>query len=373
MSDNATNKSQPFNAGGHYIDPLITKVLYIMIGTIAVCGNGLICSMFIANRSLFNHASSKLILSLAVIDGLTGVTILIAPNTVLKGQVAIYPGTSAYLYCALYQSFYFFWSFGTMSLYFIAAIGVERWYMIAKPTKYKTVFTKRKVNIIIICIIIIGIILNSSNIYQRYHQPGGNVWCGWRSLPIGITANRILYIFLFTFKFLLPITVTFSCYISILITFHKSSNKVSNGSVNIKEKNRRMMKQLTLMAFTSAFAYFICWAPNQIYFTLFNFKVVKYDTITIFVNYFLVMVTSSLNPFIYLVVNKYYRQQCKTMINKLIMCCRPNKDSNFGGLSQKSKPTNCTNSLEPYPEGPLVQTATLDGEGIRRSTTVLLD
>lgn len=345
MGDNATNISQSLSTDNYNVDPLVSKLFHISIAIVAICGNGLICSIFIFNKLLYKHASSKLILALAIIDGLTGITILIAPDTVLKGQVAIRPGASAYIYCALYRSYYFFWSFGIMSLYFIAVLGVERWYMIAKPTKYKTVFTKRIVNIITVCIIVIGFILNSPNMYQRYHYPGKRVWCLWRSLPGGVVVNRVIYFTVFTLKFLLPITVTFLCYILILLSFHKSSKKFGNRSVNMKEKNRRMMKQLTLMAFTSAFAYFVCWAPNQIYFTLFNFGVVRYHPITIYVNTILVMVTSSLNPFIYLIDNKYYRQQCKVLMKKFLLCCR-NKAFNFRCLPcDKSKPTNYINGL----------------------------
>ena len=302
---------------GPTIDPLLVKILHGIFAALAILGNLFVCLIVCSSKSLYQQTSSKFVLSLATVDALTGVIVFIAPRSILDGVFILRPGPSTDVLCAILYSDYFFYSFGIISVYLITGLNIERCFMIVKPLQYRVVFKSRLTNAIIAIAFILGFVVNAPNLYQSHYDARG--FCNWRDLPGGLVLNQVIYFILFMVKFVIPLGVSFICYGLIIWRFKKSSRSFTTME-NCKvhgDWNVSMIRQITIMAFTTTLVYFICWAPNQIYFTLINFKVLPLQHFPRFFFVILIMINSVVNPIIYMSTYYRYRQQCRRIFLNL--------------------------------------------------------
>ncbi|RDD43163.1 Rhodopsin, GQ-coupled [Trichoplax sp. H2] len=302
---------------GPTIDPLLIKVLHGIFATLSILGNTFVIAIFLSSKSLYQQASSKFVLSLAFVDALTGVIVFISPRSILDGVFQLTPGTTTDVLCSILYSDYFFYSLGIISVYLITGLNIERCFMAIKPFRYKVVFKPRVTNFMIAVAFILGFVVNAPNLYQSHYDPRG--FCNWRNLPGGIAFNRAIYFILFMMKFVLPLGISFICYGLIVRAFKISHQKiVANENSQVHgDQSAFMMRQVTIMAFITTLVYFICWGPNQIYFTLINFKVLQLQHFPRFFFVILIMINSVVNPIIYMTVNYRYRQQCRHLFSRL--------------------------------------------------------
>ena len=77
-----------------------------------------------------------------------------------------------------------------------------------------------------------------------------------------------------------------------------------------------MRKQVTLMGVTVTAIFEICWAPDVIAHNVDFFASVSISKLAYAVIHLLVLFNSAVNPFVYALVNKTFREKLKGMI-----CC----------------------------------------------------
>ena len=76
----------------------------------------------------------------------------------------------------------------------------------------------------------------------------------------------------------------------------------------------RVRKRVTLMSVTVTAIFGICWGTNQVIYLLRNVTLNKIHLVTIVTINTMVMFNAAVNPFVYALVNKQFRDQIKRMI-----------------------------------------------------------
>ncbi|EDV25602.1 uncharacterized protein TRIADDRAFT_55874 [Trichoplax adhaerens] len=321
MATNATITAIPVKSES--ISVATANILYAIFASLSILDNILICWLFLRNSQLLRLASSILIFSLAIIDILTGILIMATPKTYGGIQIHL-QGVDAVLYCTLVYSEYFIWTLGIASCYIIAALSVERLYMVSAAAMYKYVFTPTKTILYVILIILWAGILNAPNFYHFYHNENitNPVPCGFRILAVDETASRAIYFTSFALRFAIPLVITITCYVGFMrkirtaITCISSANNVQTG-----KRSRLMLRRLTRMCVLISIAFCICWLPNQVYFVLRAQRLIKHNLAFHMFTKVLVSMNSAINLFIYTASNLYFYNELIALI-KFICCCK---------------------------------------------------
>ena len=103
----------------------------------------------------------------------------------------------------------------------------------------------------------------------------------------------------------------------------------------------RVRKRVTLMGVTVTAIFGICWAPDIIAHNLEVFTSITISELTYAVIHVLVLFNSAVNPFVYALVNKNFREKLKDMI-----CCRCTRTTRNRVCQQPVTPKTGTSSLE---------------------------
>ena len=122
-----------------------TQVTYSIICTIAFLGNTLVILVFVWDKKLLNKSYNILILSLAIVDVLTAITLITNPAFVI-GDGFPHPTNSVLgeLLCRVIWSRVFLFQHVVFSVYLCLALTAERCFAIMRPQKYGAYFNKKR-------------------------------------------------------------------------------------------------------------------------------------------------------------------------------------------------------------------------------------
>ena len=105
----------------------------------------------------------------------------------------------------------------------------------------------------------------------------------------------------------------------------------------------RVRKRVTLMGVTVTAIFAICWAPDIIAHNLDYFTSLRISELAYAVIHMLLLFSSAINPFVYALVNKNFREKLKGMI---CCSCTSSAGSTQNGACQKrTTSTSVTTSL----------------------------
>ncbi|XP_013780883.1 G-protein coupled receptor moody-like [Limulus polyphemus] len=215
---------------------------------------------------------------------------------------------------------------GGLSLLFVTAIAINRYVLIAHQGLYEKIYQKRNIAMMIVGICLFAFIMLLPTLigaWGRFGYDKNILTC-----TILEVDGRSSKAFLFIFGFVIPCITIVVCYARIFCVVKKSSSRIKMyKTVETKEKKsardskrREEEWRVTRMVLIIFCCFLICYLPNTIV------KVIdkqnKYPVLHILV-YILIYASASINPIIYGVTNKQYRQAYKTVL----MCRRPRRPS----------------------------------------------
>uniref|UniRef100_A0A0N5AZL0 G_PROTEIN_RECEP_F1_2 domain-containing protein n=1 Tax=Syphacia muris TaxID=451379 RepID=A0A0N5AZL0_9BILA len=148
------------------------------------------------------------------------------------------------------------------STFTLASISVDRFLLIKCPTKQ--MLTKNKA-----LLIILVTLFSSPVIFKMDTIPICGEFCdeiGWKTSY----GRRVYGTILLTVQFVLPFSVIFFCYSSILYTVRKVSNKQKNLEINDDIIKRRQRTNWMLISMVVAFS--VSWIGNILYHTLKDYE-----------------------------------------------------------------------------------------------------
>lgn len=303
-------------------DLFINQILHVVYGIlafIAIIGNSLVFAIIITYRrgKMLRSSTSLLIASMATMDMMTGTVIYIMPTFVISVKIYSYPigATSLEIFCRVIASEYLLFYFGFGSVLTVTAIAIERWLAISRPFYYKKNVTTKRIKIFIGILWFLCIFIPIDVILQTEYNSNTSSPCQWNQFAMhqpGTTTFLLLEIL----RLFLPILITLVCYTDIArrVLYPNKINTLAHASRRKTTVQHRTKRKVTIMAATSALVFILCWLPNEIYFTLMALNRSAYDIKTIRITKTLIILSSSLSPFIYSATNEEYRKGLRSLL-----------------------------------------------------------
>lgn len=205
-------------------------------------------------------------------------------------------GTFGHLFCKLIGSQFFVYALAKVSVFTVTCLALERWYSVIKPTRYKSNFTRGRVYGYIALIWLFSLAFNSHIPFGMKHDElsGRCIWIttSYRK-EIVVTTYTIV-------TFILPTSVTWTAFLCIAVELRDTFNI---PKTKLGRAKARLLRTCVLVALLMT----LCWFPNQLYYTLTTFGVIKLETPFHHFTIVLAMSNNIVNPWIYCISNKAYR------------------------------------------------------------------
>ena len=219
-----------------------------------------------------------------------------------QDSIPIPDGWIGHAFCRVIFSQYLVFTLGIVSVYTVACMAIDRWLAVARPTKYKTMLTKSRANICVLCIWIISVLLNTPHLFEMKAAAGPDNMpqCKWVVLTEGVT-RKILAVVEFMGKFFLPL-------LTASVTMISLHSRVKSSQALFQSNRGRPGLRLLRMCMLTTLILGVCWFPNQLSYLLFKYDLTQLDTPTHHFTVVLCMFNSCINPIVYCISNKTYRR-----------------------------------------------------------------
>ena len=232
-----------------------------------------------------------------------GIGIILTPVYVVGSEsIPVPPGGFGQLFCRVIFSQYLVFTLGIVSVYTVACMAIDRWLAVARATKYKTIMTKSRVNICVLCIWVISVLLNTPHLFEMKAAtgPDNKPQCMWIVLTEG-TTRMVVAIFEFLGKFFLPL-------LTASLTMVSLHRRVKTSPALFQSNRGKAGLRLLRMCMLTTLILGVCWFPNQLYYLLFKYDITQLGTPMHHFTVVLCMFNSCINPIIYCISNKTYRR-----------------------------------------------------------------
>jgi hypothetical protein len=316
MEKNITHVS---NGSGSLRNPLTTgAILFSTQVSFSLMANFLVVFLFACRRHLLCNPHNRCILSLAITDILTSISVFASPNFVL-GENVYHPKGNNYLtrelYCRILWSNFLPFALGVTSLYTSVVLSFERWLAVRRSIFYKRRFKIRHMNVLIMASWITGFaaeVLVTIFVEGVYDKPT-------ESCRHILVQNKISTICLstglFLFEIVIPLALIILAYIDVFLGIKTSLRFAASARAENMNSIKRL-KKVTKVAAITTFVLAVCWLPNSV---LFYYSLLVndplYDKRSPFVMFVALLVCSNccINPCIYVFSNPELRNALRDM------------------------------------------------------------
>ena len=287
-------------------------VIFSLMFATALAGNILVCLAFINNSTLRRSLNNYFIVSLAVSDILMAV--LVEPLTFSALVTGKWPFSDA---ACQYHGVAMF-ILGVVSLQTFMLISVNRYVKMVKSNiLYKKVFKKNTVLLMIIISWIIAsislpIFLLTGN---RFAFNSNRSIC----YPVSSLTGRVFLHSTYALFIMIPHCIMFFCYFKVFRKIHDHNAQIANsaasGNSEIASQSYAREVRVTRMLFVTMVAFHLCWIPL---YALELAVLIRNDLdaprAVYITTTFTVSASSSINPIIYAVMTKDFRDTFKRIL-----------------------------------------------------------
>ena len=224
-------------------------------------------------------------------------------------------GIAGEIYCRVLFSQFMIFLFGIVSVYTVMCLSTERWFAVQYPFRYRATISSFKVKTCILIIWLLGLLTNAPHLTEMSPKSNMNdrIACQWSYKDY--QTRKIVALVEISFKFIVPSLVLVLVLSSLYRKFHHQNLRIRTRAA--------YEKQLLHMSAATSFVVLICWSPNQVYYLLYKFDVVKIGTKLHHFTVILALSTSVINPIIYYVTSTAYRRCLRVFLGKVFSKCKP--------------------------------------------------
>lgn len=280
-----------------------TQIMYSIIATVAFLGNMLVISIFQRDRTLLKKSYNILILTLAIADVLTAISLITNPAFVL-GDAFPYPSNHLLgeIFCKIIWDRVFLFQLVVFSAYICLALVTERWYAVIRPLKYSDTFNTKRTLVYIFTAWMWSLILCGSTFFEVGYVPSNppNRRCKWLLFWGKQPTRAIVGVVQVLLKMAFPSFTMLALYAHMVY-------KTSKSTVASAASRAKMRGKITRMVGIACLMLIVCLAPSQINYALAMAGKVELDSKLHHGLSLLVFISSCVNPFIYGLSNKNYR------------------------------------------------------------------
>ena len=222
-------------------------------------------------------------------------------------------GLPGVIFCKVIGSQYFVFLLGKVSCLTVTCLALERWYSVVKPVKYRLKFKRGRVYVYLVIIWITCLLLHSLIPFQMTLDEK-NLRCVWitSDFPKELTVMTLTIV-----TFFVPNAVTWVTYLHIAFAL-KTSPAINRNNA----RNTRTRFKLLRMCIIVALLFTICWFPNQLYYTLASYDLVRLESPFHHFTIVLAMFNSCTNPVIYCSTNREFRKGFLMLLCPFFNSCR---------------------------------------------------
>ncbi|XP_075256702.1 mu-type opioid receptor-like [Convolutriloba macropyga] len=293
-------------------------LLTLVIGGLAVTGNGLVVVVYILKK--VEHNSTNLIITnLAIVDFLSGF-FLAMMKSLPRLPKPVGSGFLAQVFCRVYCSEYPLWALLNTSVFYLLLVAVDRYLSVIFPFFHKIKFnTFLVLNSGLAMTWILGIIMAGYNLV--FYVVSGEI------CVIDFSFDIWIFVWSGNWSFFGMLMIPTGL---MLLAYGHISYALSKMPEN--SQGKRQQKKLTISCFAVLAIFFICWFPDQLYFYLYSLNLPGLNLGNWLYHVVLSMGLTNccLNPFLYAFLNPNYK---KVFI----------KMSGFSGFKVKSGKRAATN------------------------------
>ncbi|KAL9957199.1 hypothetical protein ACROYT_G038808 [Oculina patagonica] len=288
----------------------ITTVLLLLV-IVDIVGNSVVCAIIKRNREM-RIPINYLLFNLAIADILYAMCIV--PKVLFKLAFTHHPGgITGTLLCKLLTHGNIAWIGGASSVVTLVAIAIERYYAVVYPFGNKWKLTKHKLKVIIPGIWVFALILNipEFSVTEIEETEIGNFCVYTWPKELMSKTNSLTGLVVVFFSLLLMVVL----YSRVVCTLWFKQNDDSHLTHQQKGV-ARVRKRVTLMVVTITAIFGICWGTDSVVYVLNYAKSFNIGPVTSAITYTMVLFNSAVNPFVYALFNKQFREKMKGML-----CC----------------------------------------------------
>ena len=286
---------------------------YICISVMAIFGNTLTIMMFALEKQLLKKSFNILILVLAITDVLIALNVSLNPSYGFVLDATTYPKSPILhdVFCRLIYSRVIIFQLVYFSIYITLVLTAERWWAVVRPHTYKSIFSRKRILAYIVLSWIWVLLLMVKSIIDNSRDPSAKKVCQVKT-SLRAEVNFAVYVLHSSFKVSIPCITMICMYAHMTLKTMKSPAATAESKAKLKGKMTRMVATTTIILIVLFF-------PNQIVFTAIKLGKGKFNSPLHQFTNFLTYVTTCINPLIYGLSNKNYRQCYR---NLLTFICR---------------------------------------------------
>lgn len=317
--------------------PIVLEAVFVvLIVIVGFLGNIAVCVVILKNTVFRHRATNIAVIGLALSDislfifgGPFLTTTIFEGRWIFRKQLCDFNGIILY-------------SLSTISLYLMALIALNRFFCVAKPSKYNSIFTS-KATILYIVIIWSSVFCLSLAFYLTkwlhvYFHAYKAICVPFLNLKTaqGMFAANIVFGVLMVG---LPVLILSFCYTRIFMNIRQHRNRVTAAQMNREFSSVNLSRagelKMTRIMFAVVLGFFICWLPVFVIDVVANSvrPWVSMSRYAALITTFLVLLSSTLNPWIISVMNRTFRKE----ILKILQCKRSRVSTNCGVTQTQTK------------------------------------
>ena len=329
ISDISTNSSS--GSTDIFLVPVLWDwrfIIQLILAIIGILGNSIVIHVYRRTREMKHNTTNTFIAALAAADLVTSISIIPHPGLSRVPHNAI-----GSFYCKVVFTSNIMWISSTASVITLTMLPVERYVAVAFPTRYKLLqFSAKKTRLIILAIWVFAFVLNTFVYYETFVV---NEQCV--HIHPSITFQMYLGCALFIVKYLMPIIIMLAVNVRTIQLLNIQARSLTAGggggggcggkrgegrpkgrpSLSLIRARRRVVNMLLIVIVT----FIVCWSPDQFAFLACNlgWVHVAYYAFGPLYRVFVGMAcaNSCVNPIIYTLMNRNFRQALKQQLPRL--------------------------------------------------------
>lgn len=180
-------------------------------------------------------------------------------------------------------------------------LAMERWFSVIRPFTYKLFFTRKKLLKYVGCIFILSALVH---IYKLFEIKFKNNTCVFDPNIFDKRGQQAFVLSKVIITFVIPTLITWASFVQIWYRI-----KTSPTLIGLTEQAQAQQRLLLRMCAITAAVLTGCWLPSQTVYVLNYFGVVQHLSIWNKMFLILSMSNSIVNPWIYFLSNKEYRNE----------------------------------------------------------------
>lgn len=325
-SDSAANESH----SGNEIDPawigILEATILCLIMLVAIIGNFLVIAVVYRRRELRRTETHIFIVNLSLTD--IFVALLCMPFSMITAVTQEWIFSNALCQLNGFLNVFFLLT----SILTLTAISIHKYIGVVQPTKRK-IFTRKRTLMAVAWVWMQALLTALTPIlgWNEYEHIPGRTQCSVKVPRNNEVSELTNCLFIIICGFVIPLGIMNFSYLKIFRTVKIHTKRVKSHSFGDDQKSAFLNeRRITVTLFIILAAFLACWSPFSvltIYATLAGHELSQHFSV---VAYWLGFLNSAMNPLIYALRTKEFRQGYRQIFSMLLPCCFPRVDMGEG-------------------------------------------